>query len=86
LFLGIAKWNFYNFMFLLIYSVLSASYNLWLYSRLCLGTVNNSNSYFLDLSKLEMLVLFPLIVLNFVFCFFPNSVLTVIVPFFSFIL
>jgi proton-translocating NADH-quinone oxidoreductase chain M len=86
LFLGISKWNFYNFLFLLVYSVISVGYNLWLYSKLCLGTLKFHDNYFLDLSKLELLTVLPLIVLNVVLCFFPNSIINVIVPFFSFIL
>jgi NADH:ubiquinone oxidoreductase subunit 4 (subunit M) len=88
LLLGISKWNFYNFLFLLLYSVLSVSYNLWLYSKLVLGTFKmfDNLNFVLDLSRLEIAVLLPLIILNFGLCFFSNLLTSFITPFFFSIL
>ncbi len=86
MFLGIANWNFFNFLFLIFYSVLSVSYNLWFYVRLALGTFKSTNKNLIDLSKLEICVLFPLAFLNFFLCFFPTSLIQLLIPFFFFLI
>jgi len=86
IFLGIANWNLFNFFFLIFYSVLSVSYNLWLYTKVALGTFKSTNKYLIDLSKLELCVLIPLAFLNFFLCFFPTFLLQMLVPFFFFLI
>ena len=86
MFLGIAHWNFFNFFFLIFYSVLSVSYNLWLYTRVVLGTFKPVNRFLIDLSKLEICVLLPLVFLNFFLCFFPTFFLKLLIPFFFFLI
>ena len=82
MFLGIANWNFFSFFFLIFYSVLSLSYNLWLYVRIMLGSCKLISVYNMDLTKLELLVLAPLVFLNFFLCFFPNILINLLIPFF----
>jgi proton-translocating NADH-quinone oxidoreductase chain M len=83
--LGIGYINIIILCFLFFYSVISVAYNLWLYVRVCHGTLSNSlviNSYFYDISKIELLIILPLFFCNIFFCFMPNNLINYLIPFF----
>jgi NADH-quinone oxidoreductase subunit M len=61
--------------------ILSAGYALWLYRRVIFGVMDKEVlKSLLDLSKREMLVLFPLVILTIFFGFYPAPILDTIAP------
>jgi proton-translocating NADH-quinone oxidoreductase chain M len=82
---GIAKYNFSVLLFLIIYSVLSTAYNLWLYVRVFHGTTSISiskNLLFLELSKKEFFTIFILFLTSVFLCFFPSALIDAVIPYF----
>ncbi len=87
--LSIGYLNIIILYFLIFYSVISVAYNLWLYVKICHGTISNNlilNYYFFDISKIELLIILPLFFCNIFFCFLPNSLLNYMIPFFIYII
>ena len=83
--IGITKLNFFIVLTLLIYSLLSLFYNIWLYVKTFHGIYFCSNQYnffYIDMTKLEVCVLLPFILFNFILCFFPNSFINLLITFF----
>lgn len=75
---GIGDWNLIILIFLIFYSVLSVAYNLFLYTRIFHGAPKVFLA--LDLLKLEILILVPLLLSNFFLCFFPSFLIKLILP------
>jgi len=70
--IGIGTFNILILLFLVFYSVFSVAYNLWLYVRVFHGTLRSAvfNSFLRnDLTTVELKVLFPLGVYNFLLFF-----------------
>jgi proton-translocating NADH-quinone oxidoreductase chain M len=83
--LGIGYLNLIILCFLIFYSVISVAYNLWLYVRVCHGSLSKNlilNFYFYDISKIELLIILPLFFCNIFFCFMPNTLINYLIPFF----
>lgn len=83
--IGIGSWSLLLLFLLLFYSVLSVSYNLWLYVRVCHGTLYSLlfiKGLYYDMSKIEFYVIMPLFFCNIFFCFAPNCLINLMLPFF----
>lgn len=83
---SISQSNYIILFFVLLYSIISVAYSLLLYTKLCFGTlkINNYNNLYIDLSKLEILILFPMFFFSLYFCFFPSLIINCLSTFFSF--
>jgi NADH-quinone oxidoreductase subunit M len=74
--IGLTENNIFCVFISLIGVILGACYSIWLYNRLCFGTLNIFHkNYYADLSRKECAVLVPLIVLTIVLGFYPNIIL-----------
>jgi len=82
--IGVGTFSILILLSLSLYSVFSVAYNLWLYVRIFHGTIRASVfSYFLrnDLTTIELKVLIPLSLFNFLLFLFPNTLLQNIIMF-----
>lgn len=79
--IGVGFWNFNIVFILIIYSVLCSAFCLWLYVRICHGALRDVlilRKMYFDLSKKEIFILFPLFFLSLFLCFFPSTLVNVI--------
>ena len=59
--------------------ILGAIYSLWLFNRVCFGTLKNIRfKVFLDLNKKEFFVLLPLVMFTLLFGIIPDPILNTI--------
>lgn len=73
--------NTWSVVFAALGVILSASYSLWLSNRILFGNIKDTASYsFRDLSRLEVALLLPFILLTFSLGIFPNIILWLISP------
>ena len=81
---GVGTVNVLILIVLGLYSIFSVAYNLWLYVRMFHGTLKVSiYNFFLfsDLTTIELKVLLPLSLYNFILCFYPNLLIKNIIVF-----
>ena len=74
--LGIFKINFLACIFGTLGVILSGSYSLWLYNRICFGNLRTSNTlYYKDLDLKEFSILAPLLFSVIFVGIYPNIIL-----------
>jgi proton-translocating NADH-quinone oxidoreductase chain M len=86
IFFGIVHYNLLIFLIIFFYSTLNAAYNLYTYIRLFHGSFKsgpyNSDLHYLDIQKIELYTLLPLIFCNFIYCYFPSKLIRLVIIFY----
>jgi NADH-quinone oxidoreductase subunit M len=79
IFVGLFEHNTFICLLSLCSVVLGAIYSLWLFNRVCFGTLKTIHfKMFFDLNKKEFFVLLPLVMLTLLFGIFPDPILNTI--------